>query len=237
MEVITPEDEQKYFKRSKTFEDERLERAETTNRRLWIANWLQMVLSVVLVIGIVVAVCARQVFPFLAVQYADGRLEVLDLLKDPRKTYEEAMQEFWVRNYVSNRENWNWSQAQGMYDTVQLLNAPAQQQIYQTESAPQNKLSKASTYGQRADVFVRENSPPVMVDYDSTSGRHIMTYRWTKVVMSKVDNSAPITTNMVSTVTFRYDGSPAKPEVRKVNPLGFQVLDYRRDIDQGGAVK
>jgi type IV secretory pathway component VirB8 len=44
-------------------------------------------------------------------------------------------------------------------------------------------------------------------------------------------------TNLVSTISFRYDALPAEPSVRKVNPLGFQVVDYRTDIDQGGALK
>ncbi|ODV41520.1 hypothetical protein AWV79_35735 [Cupriavidus sp. UYMMa02A] len=147
------------------------------------------------------------------------------------------MNEYWVRMYVSNRENWNYSQAQSMFDTVQLLNAPEQQKLYQTESDPKNKKSKSVVYGQREDAKVNENSAPVLMDYDAKTGRHIMTYRWKRVVTSKVDNRSPEPTNFVSTVTFRYDGVPSTPAVRKVNPLGFQVVDYRADIDQGGALQ
>jgi type IV secretion system protein VirB8 len=38
-----------------------------------------------------------------------------------------------------------------------------------------------------------------------------------------------VTRNWVSLVRFRYSGAPIRNEWRFDNPLGFQVLEYRRD--------
>ncbi|WP_435104926.1 VirB8/TrbF family protein [Arhodomonas sp. AD133] len=36
-------------------------------------------------------------------------------------------------------------------------------------------------------------------------------------------------TRQLSTLTFRYVSNPASEQDRLVNPLGFEVTDYRRD--------
>lgn len=237
MNLISREEERKYFAEAATFDESELEKAESLVRKLWYALFGSGVVIALVIVLVIVVLSMRDVFPFLITQHKDGTMEVTDLIANPQKTYDDALNEYWVRLYVANRENWNYSQAQALFDTTQLLNTPAQQNAYRNESQPQNAESKSKKYGQNWDVMVRENSPPVRVDYKKETGVHIMTYRWSRVVTSRVDNRPPLTVNLVSTVTFRYDGVPATAAVRKVNPLGFQVVDYRSDIDQGGALK
>jgi type IV secretory pathway component VirB8 len=191
MNLITPAQEQKYFERAKTFEDCQLEQAEGLIRKLWYALLGAGTIICLLLAVVFIVLATRQVYPFLITQYKDDRLEVTDLISNPKKTYDEVMNEYWVRLYVANRENWNYSQGQSMFDTTQLLNSPAQQTAYRTESDPNNKDSKTKKYGQNADVTLRENSPPVPVDYKKDTGLHIITYRWTRVVTSRVDNRPP----------------------------------------------
>ncbi len=38
-------------------------------------------------------------------------------------------------------------------------------------------------------------------------------------------------TPMVAVISFHYSGAPMKPNDRYLNPLGFQVLKYRRDVE------
>ena len=40
------------------------------------------------------------------------------------------------------------------------------------------------------------------------------------------------TTHWAATIVFAYGGNPMSEEDRAINPLGFQVLEYRNDPDQ-----
>lgn len=237
MQPMTPEEEREYFARARTWDDDRVAKAEASEARAWtVARWQWIFMLLVIVLCIVLAV-ARKVYPFLVVQHADGTTETTDLLSNSQQTYQEELNQYFIRQAVAARENWNYSQGQSLYDRAQLFNSPEQQRVYKAQSDPDNPQSKSARYGNRFDVDMQENSPPVTQSFDKHTGISIATYRWRAIVTPK-DGSLPARpVNWISTITYKYVGVPANPKVRAVNPLGYQTIDYRVDPDQGGALQ
>ncbi|ODV41521.1 hypothetical protein AWV79_35740 [Cupriavidus sp. UYMMa02A] len=85
MDVISPEHEQEYFKRARTFEVGLLEKAEQTNKRLWLALAAVIVLCCCAVAAVLAVVSMKEVFPFLITQYSDGRIETTDMTSNPQR--------------------------------------------------------------------------------------------------------------------------------------------------------
>jgi type IV secretion system protein VirB8 len=237
VQPITPEEERLFFSKALTWDDDRVAKAETSEKRAWAVARLQWIVMMLLLVVVLVLALARKVYPFLVTQHADGTVQVTNLLVDPQLTYQEALNQFFIRKVVAVRENYNWTQAQALFDEAQLFNSPEQQKVYRALSDPGNRQSLSAMYGKRADVTVRENSAPVSTSFDKRSGVAIATYRWRQIVTPKDGTAPQQPVNWVSTVTYQYVGTPASPAVRAVNPLGMQVLDYRKDPDQGGALQ
>ncbi|MFP3709712.1 VirB8/TrbF family protein [Paraburkholderia sp. SIMBA_009] len=237
MQPMTPEEEREYFARARTWDEDRVTKAEASEKRAWtVARW-QWIFMLLLVVLCIVLAAARKVYPFLVMQHANDTFEVTDLLSNPQQTYQESLNQYFIRQAVAARENYSYSQAQNLFDTAQLFNSPEQQKVYKAQSDPDNPESPSAKYSNRFDVAAIENSPPVTQDFNKHTGVTIATYRWRQIITPK-DGSLPSKPiNWISTVTYKYVGTPANGKVRAVNPLGFQIIDYRRDPDQGGALQ
>ena len=236
MQPITPEEERQYFAKALTWDEDRVIKAEASEKRAWSVARYQWIVIILLVALALVLALARKVYPFLVTQQANGPVQITNLLTDPQLTYQEALNQFFLRKVVAARENFNWTQAQSLFDEAQLFNSPEQQKVYKAQSDPSNPQSMSALYGNRADVTVRENSQPVTTSFDKRTGISIATYRWQQIVTPKDGNPPPKPVNWMSTITFKYVGTSASPAVRAINPLGMQILDYRKDPDQGGAL-
>jgi type IV secretion system protein VirB8 len=237
MQPMTPEEERIYFSKALTWDEDRIAKAEASEKRAWSLARLQWIVLILLTVLALVLALARKVHPFLVTQHANGSVQVTNLLTNPQLTYQEVLNQFFIRKVVAARENYNWSQAQALFDEAQLFNSPEQQKVYKTQSDPGNRQSMTAVYGKRADVAVRESSPPVTTSFDKRTGVSIATYRWQQIVTPKDGTAAPKPVNWISTITYQYVGTPASNAVRAINPLGMQVLDYRKDPDQGGALQ
>jgi type IV secretion system protein VirB8 len=237
MQPITPEEERLYFAKALTWDDDRVLKAEASEKRAWTVARLQWIVMILLVALALVLALSRKVYPFLVTQRADNTVQVTNLLTDPQLTYQEALNQFFLRKATAARENFNLTQAQRLFDESQLFNSPEQQKIYKAQSDPANPQSMSALFGNRAEVTLRENSPPVTTSFDKKTGISIATYRWQQHITPKDGTLAPKPINWMSTITYTYVGTPASPAVRAINPLGMQILDYRKDPDQGGALQ
>ncbi|WP_164893523.1 type IV secretion system protein, partial [Mesorhizobium sp. M7A.T.Ca.US.000.02.1.1] len=60
---------------------------------------------------------------------------------------------------------------------------------------------------------------------------NIASIRYEKTIRA---NDAATRSIWLATVTFRYSNAPMSEDDRLVNPIGFEVTDYRNDPEVGG---
>lgn len=213
-----------YEQLAKGWETDRIVQAERSRRVAWWIAGSACVLCGVLGIAIAGLTPLKRIEPFvIRVDQSTGAVEAVSRLTDPSKTANEAVNKYFVSKYVRAREEYSRELASVNYRTVALMSAPQVGQLYHDWFKPENEQSPLRVYGNTATVTVR-------ILNVSFLGPNIGSVRYEKTVRRGAEVAR---STWVATVTFRYSTAPMTEDDRLVNPLGFEVTDYRNDPEVG----
>lgn len=148
-----------------------------------------------------------------------GFVEVKRPMAEGPLTQDEAVTTFNVVRYVKARETYDPKALKDNFDLAQLLAAKEAARDLTEIYSPANPQNPVKIYGTNTEVAVAIKS----VTFPNSR---------TALVRFSTDEKTPtnaIARNWVALVRFRYTSAPMRNEYRFDNPLGFQVLEYRRD--------
>jgi type IV secretion system protein VirB8 len=181
-------------------------------------------LAAIMAIGAVVGLTPlKTVRPFvIRVDNATGIVDVVSELGDAKTNYDEAINKYFVQWYVRYRQAYSADLLEDYYFAVGALSSPSEQRRYLAEIETSNPESPIRRYGK---------ANRVRIDIKSISflQPHVALIRYTKILEHGADQ--PEKTHWAATLTFQYSGTPASEKIRGINPLGFEVTDYRVDPD------
>jgi type IV secretion system protein VirB8 len=148
-----------------------------------------------------------------------GFVEVKRPMAEGPLTQDEAVTMFNVVRYIKARETYDPKALKDNFDLAQLLAAGDAARELTEIYSPANPTNPVKLYGTNTEVsvdiksvtFPNNRTALVRFSTDEKSATNIVTRHW------------------VSLVRFRYTSVPMRNEWRFDNPLGFQVLEYRRD--------
>jgi type IV secretion system protein VirB8 len=148
-----------------------------------------------------------------------GFVEVKRPMAEGPLTQDEAVTMFNVVRYIKARETYDPKALKDNFDLAQLLaTGDAARELSEIYS-PANPTNPVKIYGTNTEVAVNIKSV-------TFPNNHTALARFSTDEKSATNT---ITRHWVSLVRFRYTGTPMRNEWRFENPLGFQVLAYRRD--------
>jgi len=148
-----------------------------------------------------------------------GFVEVKRSMAEGPLTQDEAVTTFNVVRYIKARETYDPKALKDNFDLAQLLaTGDAARELTEIYS-PANPVNPVKVYGSNTVVAVTIKS--VTFPNNRTALARFST--------EEKSSTNIITRNWVSLVRFRYTTAPMRNEWRFDNPLGFQVLEYRRD--------
>jgi type IV secretion system protein VirB8 len=159
------------------------------------------------------------------VDSSTGIVDVVNSLKDGKTNYEEAVNKFFTQWYVRYREGYSSELKEEYYSNVGLMSVGLEQQKYFESFNPKNSQSPINIYGPYAKVKIQ-------VKGTSFIKPNVALVRYIKLI--ERGTGKPEITHWAATITFKYSGAPMKEKDRAVNPLGFQVTEYRNDPDAPG---
>lgn len=165
----------------------------------------------------------KSVHPFvIRVDNATGMVDVVSELGDSKTNYDEAINKYFVQWYIRYRQAYSADLLEDYYFAVGALSSSAEQRRYLEEIETSNPDSPIRLYAR---------THRVRIDIKSISflQPHVALVRYTKILEHGGDQ--PEKTHWAATLTFQYSGTPTSERVRGVNPLGFEVTDYRVDPD------
>lgn len=202
-----------------SWETERIVAMRRSARTAWYVASAACVVAVVAVIAVAGLTPLKQVEPFvIRVDNATGIVDVVSDMKDAPKTYANAVTRYFAARYIYAREGYSRPLASTYYNRVGLMSDGRVAQAYFAEFAPQNPQSPLHLYGDSASV----KAGIVSISF---LDKDLLSIRFTKTVTKA--NQPPAITHWISTMKFRYSKAPMKESDRLVNPLGFQVTEYR----------
>lgn len=154
-----------------------------------------------------------------------GFVEVKRPMAEGALTQDEAVTMFSVVRYIKARETYDPRALKDNFDLAQLLAAGDAARELTEIYSPANPKNPVKVFGMNTQVAVTiksvtfPNNRTALVRFatEEKSATNIVTRHW------------------VSLLRFRYTGTPMRNDWRFDNPLGFQVLEYRRDQETAPA--
>lgn len=164
----------------------------------------------------------KEVPHLLLVDRHTGFVQPLDPLDPDKLTADWSLTQSFLAQYVSARESYEIDSVQLNYRKVALWSGEKARSDYLALMQPSSPQSPLVRYSRDAIV-------ETLVKSVSPIGRNTAMVRFDTQVRSAGQNLPNSSAAWVAIIRYRYTGEPMALEDRLVNPLGFQVVRYRKD--------
>lgn len=207
----------------KDFETSRINSIKRNNKIAWIVSGISLLVTVLAIGAVFLMTPLKTVEPYvIRVDNATGATDIVYSLKETTISKDEQMDRYWLRNYVTFRESYDWYNVQTNYDTAMIMSGAAEQKIlfefFQGNVAPYK-------------VFKNDFRVEVKINSITYVGE-LAQVRFEKRVKDLKDpNKAPTIQNLIATIGYRYINEKLPQEERLINPLGFKVESYKIDTE------
>ncbi len=209
-----------YYTDAAIWENDIARRNRRSRSIAWTIALVMSVIAVAALGALVLALPLKTYEPYMVVvDRSTGFVEVKRPIAEGPLQQDEAIAPFDLVRYVKARETYDPKALKDNFDLAQLLSSgDASRELVEIYSPanPQNpiKLLGSNTIVAvtvKSVTFPNQRTSLVRFSTEEKSQTNIVTRHW------------------VSLIRFRYTSAPARNEYRFQNPLGFQVLEYRRD--------
>jgi type IV secretion system protein VirB8 len=180
--------------------------------------------SLVTVVVIAHLTPLKTVEPFvIQVDQKSGITQTVDPLTVQQLTANEAVNNFFIVQYIRSREGYNINDLARSYNIVRIMSE--RNHVYPEfvrQADPNNAASNAARLG---------NSGQRSIKFQSITYLNPQLLQARILIEEKGDNVAPAQFHKIVLVGFQYAQMSLTNEERYINPLGFQVTEYRIDED------
>lgn len=195
-----------------------------SNKRAWFIAFLSIIIAVISVTAVILLTPLKSVEPYIIrVDNTTGMVDIITTTKEEVVSENEAMDKYFVSNYVKLREGYYWNILQQDYIEVQIYSDPRVAEEYRAIYEGANSI--VDEYRNNTEVNVEINS----ITLGESAGVKNATVRFNRVIKNLQARTSVVETKIA---TISYDYTPTalvKEEERLINPLGFKVLTYRID--------
>jgi type IV secretion system protein VirB8 len=213
-----------YFERAQSWAVNTQVSAARSRRTAWTVAGAAAGVAMLEAVALALLVPLKTVQPItLLVDRQTGYVQAVNPLQPRRVGADEALTQSLLAQYVSAREGFDRATVSADYRRVALWSAGPARSSYLTEMPAANPASPFQRYTPGTVVSVRVKSVSKLSD--GTALVRFDTLRQDR--NGFVDSGQP----WVSVVRYRFVDAPMQLQDRLVNPLGFQVTNYRRDLE------
>ena len=195
-----------------------------SRRAAWIVAACAVAVAMLEAVALILLTPLKTLVPVtLLVDRQTGYVQSLDPLSPPPLGQREALTQSFLAQYVIARESFDRTTVSQAYRKVALWSADGARSGYLAAMRGSDPASPMRRYPRTTIVSteIKSVSPlgpsAALVRFDTRrtdgGGAPVLEGSW------------------VAVVRYRYAGGPMRLEDRLVNPLGFQVVSYRRDAE------
>ncbi len=222
-DLVAKQDFKKYLQEVRTWETDKVLELEKSRRIAWRVASGAGVMAFAAVMAVAAMIPLKKTIPYvIRVDNSTGIVDVTESLKDGKTNYEEAVNKYFTQWYVRYREGYSRELSEEYYYNVGIMSNSVEQQKYYQWFNPKSPTSPLNLYAQYARVKVRIKST-------SFINPNTALVRYSKEVERGTDKAQ--VTHWAATIVFKYSSAPMAEKDRGINPLGFQVTEYRNDPD------
>ena len=216
-----------YYAEAASWSRDRQEALRASRRIAWWVAGAAAVIALIEAFALMLLAPLKTVVPYtLLVDRNTGFVQALKPLDQERISPDTALTQSFLVQYVIARESFDYDTINANYGKVALWSAEKARSDYLSGIQLSNPLGPLATYPRNTVVETRVKSV-------SPVGRDVAFVRFDTIRRDANGQAAPPRA-WVAVIRYRYSGEPMRLEDRFVNPLGFQVLRYRRDAEALG---
>lgn len=222
MGAVKAQDKDTYLESARSWEYDRMRAAIQSRRVAWGVASGACLLAVVAVGAVAMLTPLKTVEPYvIRVDKATGETQVITALKGPQpQTYDDAVNRYFIAQYVRLREGWLNDAARENAYTVMLSSDPGEGGRYLASVEANNPYAPSHIYGDKGFVSI-------VIRTISFLSPTVAQVRYTRIIT--MGQNTPVAQNWNAILTFKYITAPEHEKDRTINPLGFQVVNYRSD--------
>jgi len=209
-----------YFEQGQIWEQAIYSSVIKSRRLSWLVSSLLFVLVMLLSLALWLLIPLQRYEPYIiTVDKTTGYLEMTRALQPGPLSDDVAVTQANIVRYVNARETYDYNGLGRDYKLTLLLSTGSAAEDYQSLFSGNNARALDKTLGRTTRIHVTIKSVSLLNERTAQ----------VRFSTEQISGSETITSHYVSTLRFRYSGTPMKNEWRFDNPLGFQVTEYRRD--------
>jgi type IV secretion system protein VirB8 len=215
-----------YFREAQSWDADRSATLRRSARLAWwvaAAGWVSAVASAA---GIAVMMPLKQVEPFVVrVDNTTGIVDVVPVYAGAAAP-NEAVTRYFLTHYISVCERFNFATAESDYEECGAFHSAQRNQAWYAQWTATNPASPLNVYKDGSTVRVQVSGVSFFTRGSGLSD--LAQIRYLKSVRQSGGGDEKFT-HWVATIQFAYASPAADPKVRRWNPLGFKVIDFRSE--------
>jgi len=213
-----------YYEAAESWSEDRVRAENRSRRNAWVVASIAAVIALLEAIALVFLIPLKRDVPYtLMVDKETGYVQALHPLDADKVTADAALTRSFLVQYVIARESFAADTLQSNYRKVGLWSADSARDQYLAIMRSNNPASPfaALPRGTTIDVEIRSIS---------SLNENTAFVRFT-TIQSNPGGQQGLAQDWVATINFRYTDAAMSAADRLVNPLGFQVIRYRKDAE------
>jgi type IV secretion system protein VirB8 len=217
-------DLEQYYQAAESWSDQRAQEVARSRRIAWIVAGVAAGIALLEAVVLVLLTPLKTVVPYtLLVDRQTGYVEAIKPLERTAITPDAAMVRSFLVQYVIAREGFDIDSLNADYRKVALWSADEARSRYLADMQATNPRSPLATLPRRALLEVQVRSV-------SSLGTDTALVRFS-TVRTDLGAQTQQPELWAAVVKYRFSGASMTAEDRMINPLGFQVVRYRRDAE------
>jgi type IV secretion system protein VirB8 len=211
-----------YYAEAASWNRDRVQTMRTSHRLAWAIAAAAALIAVLEAVALVLLMPLKTVEPYtLMVDRTTGYVQALKPLDRATITPDAALTQSFLVQYVIGREGFDMATANANYRKVALFSADAARTSYLQQMQVSNPESPLVLYPRNTAIDARVKSV-------SQLGPNTALVRFDTMRSDAGAQPKPVG-SWVAVVRYHYSNAAMSVDDRFVNPLGFQVVGYRRD--------
>jgi type IV secretion system protein VirB8 len=216
-----------YFAEAASWDADRAAQNARSARVAWRVAAGACVLTVVAIVALTLLMPLKRVEPFvIRVDNTTGVVDVVPVFVG-RAPMSEVITRYLLDHYLTVCERFNFSTAESDYEECSSFHAPARHQEWMTLWDRTNPSSPLNIHRDGTSVRAQVSS---ITFFERSSGvEDLAQVRFIKTLRS--GNGSEQISHWIATVRYVYATPATDPRMRRWNPLGFKVVDYRTEAE------
>jgi type IV secretion system protein VirB8 len=219
---------ERYFQEAASWDRDRAAMNERSVRIAWRIAIGACALTVMAVAALMLLMPLKRVDPFvIRVDNTTGIVDVVPVFAGNTEV-SETVTRYFLGHYVTICERFNFSTAESDYEECASFHTPVRNNAWYALWDRSNPSSPLNLYKDGSSI--RAQVSAITFFRRGNGGEDLAQIRFTKTRRVGGTGSDQVS-HWIATVQYVYGEPPKDPQVRRWNPLGFKIVDYRAEAE------